>query len=449
MFVYDQTGLIFVVQNGKMLPTPLLDVRDRLVPLQPGYDERGLIGLAVHTNFAQFPFIYTYTSETNGPLADFPIEMPIGTTNDHQQVISEWKIDAADSNRVDVASRREILRLDKPQFNHNGGTMRFGPDGPLYFGVGDGGAADDQGPGHSPGGNGQDRSKILGKVGRIDVDARTSANGQYGVPGDNPFVGQPGLVPEIYAYGFRNPYSFSFDLQTGELYLGDVGQNDVEEIDKVVKGGNFGWNIKEGGFFFDPNGTNDGFVTSVPVTQVPSDLIDPIGQYDHDEGIAIIGGFLYRGAGLTNLTGKYVTGDLGSTNLGRLFYLEGTNLNEFIIGPDDHRLGLFLKGFGQDAAGELYVMGSSNIGPSGTAGKVLKIVPLATNAMQNFSVAIRQTSQGLALTWVGGTPPYAIQEKSSLTDATWQDVLTTTNLSVLLPQTNSAAFFRIKDHATP
>lgn len=386
MFVYDQIGLIYVIQNGQMMPTPLLDVRDRLVPIQPSYDERGLIGLALHTNFAQFPFIYTYTSETNAPTADFPVEMPIGTTNDHQQVIAEWKIDAADSNRVDMASRREILRLDKPQFNHNGGTMRMGLDGFLYFGVGDGGAADDQGPGHSPGGNGQDRTKILGKIGRIDIDARSSTNGQYGVPADNPFVGQPGIVAEIYAYGFRNPYSFSFDLQTGDLYLGDVGQNNVEEIDKVVKGGNFGWNIKEGGFFFDPNGTNDGFVTSVPVTQVPPDLIDPIAQYDHDEGIAVIGGFFYRGSAVSALTGKYVTGDLAGTNLGRLFYLEGTNLNEFVIGANDRPLGMFLKGFGQDGAGELYVLGSTNIGPSGTNGQVLKIVSLATNQSQNAFV---------------------------------------------------------------
>jgi uncharacterized protein (TIGR03118 family) len=386
LFVYDQIGLIYVIQNGHMLPTPLLDLRDRLVPIMPGYDERGLIGLAVHTNFAQFPFIYTYTSETNGPLADFPIEMPIGTTNDHQQVIAEWKIDTADSNRVDSVSRREILRLDKPQFNHNGGTMRFGPDGFLYFGVGDGGAADDQGPGHSPGGNGQDKTRILGKIARINVDARTSANSQYGVPSDNPFVNQPGVVPEIYAYGFRNPYSFSFDLQNGELYLGDVGQNNVEEIDKIIKGGNFGWSVKEGGFFFDASGTNNGFVTSVSVRDIPPDLIDPIAQYDHDEGIAIIGGFLYRGTGVPTLTGKYVTGDLGSTNLGRLFYLEGTNLNEFVIGTDDRLFGMFLKGFGQDAAGELYVMGSTNIGPSGTAGKVLKIVALVTNQLQNAFV---------------------------------------------------------------
>ena len=394
LFVYDQIGLVYVIQNGTLLPTPLLDVRNRLVTLMPGYDERGLIGLALHTNFAQFPFVYTYTSEPNGPPADFPILYTDGGTNDHQQVIAEWKIDATNNNQVDITTRREILRLDKPQFNHNGGTMRFGPDGFLYFGVGDGGAADDQGPGHSPGGNGQDTTRILGKINRIDVDARTSANGQYGVPSGNPFVGQAGFLPEIYAYGFRNPYSFSFDLRAGDLYVGDVGQNDVEEIDRVVKGGNFGWSIKEGSFYFDANGTNNGFVTSVPVREVPPGLIDPIAEYDHDEGQAVIGGYLYRGSVIPGLAGKYVTGDLGTANLGRLFYLDETNnLTEFVIGTNDRPMGIFLKGFGQDTAGELYVLGSTNIGPSGTGGKVMKLVPLQDSTFVQRNLVSDQPGQ--------------------------------------------------------
>ena len=126
LFIYDQVGLVHVVDQGVKLAAPLLDVRSRLVSLQPGYDERGLIGFAVHPNFAQHPFVYTYTSEPNGPAADFPIP---GITNDHQQVLAEWRIDAANTNQVDLSSRREILRLDKPQSNHNGGGMRFGPDG--------------------------------------------------------------------------------------------------------------------------------------------------------------------------------------------------------------------------------------------------------------------------------------------------------------------------------
>ncbi len=385
LFIYDQVGLICVISNATKLEVPLLDVRSRLVPLMPGYDERGLLGVATHPNFAERPLIYTYTSEPNGPEADFPIPTVPPVTNNCQGVIAEWRISASNPNQVDPTSRREILRIDKPQFNHNGGSIRFGPDGFLYLAFGDGGEADDQGDGHSPGGNGQDTSKILGKVVRIDVDARTSPNGQYGIPENNPFVGEAGVVQEIWAYGFRNPYSFSFDRQTGSLFLGDVGQNDVEEIDVVVKGGNYGWSIKEGSFYFDPNGTNAGFVTTMPVRDVPPDLIDPIAEYDHDEGIAVIGGFSYRGSAIASLSGKYVTGDLGSFQAptGRLFFLDGHELKELQIGGENRSLGLWLKGFGEDQNGELYVFGSTNLGPSGTGGAMLKIVPFGTLPPQN------------------------------------------------------------------
>lgn len=388
LFVCDQVGFVYVFKDGKKMETPLIDVRDRLVPLNPKYDERGLIGLATHPNFSQHPFIYTYTSEPNGPMADFMIMMDGGKTNDHQSVIAEWKIDAANPDRIDPASRREILRVDKPQSNHNGGTMRFGPDGFLYFTIGDGGAADDQGDGHSPGGNGQDRTKILGKVSRIDVDSRDSANGQYGVPSDNPFINEPGSVHEIYAWGLRNPYSFSFDKKNGDLFLADVGQNDVEEVDIIKKGGNYGWSIKEGSFFFDANGTNNGFVTSMPVRDVPADLIDPIAEFDHDEGDAIVGGYVYRGTAIPSLSGKYVSaswGEFGSP-AGRLFFLDGSKLKEFRIGAEGRQLGMWVKGFGEDPSGELYVMGSTDLGPSGSSGRVLKLVPAGIEPSRNTYV---------------------------------------------------------------
>jgi glucose/arabinose dehydrogenase len=288
--------------------TPMLDLRSRLVPLG-AYDERGLLGLAVHPNFAQNPLIYTYTSEpSNGP-ADFSTTLSAGATNNHQSVIAEWRLTAGNTNEVDPASRREILRIDQPQSNHNGGAMHFGPDGLLYVALGDGGQADDQGEGHSPMGNGQDTSNPFGSMLRIDVDARTSANSQYGVPTDNPFVGADG-VDEIYAYGFRNPYRFSFDRMSGQLYVADVGQNSIEEIDVVTKGGNYGWRVKEGTFFFDPNGASAGYVTDVPVVPVPAGLIDPIAQYDHDEGLAVVGGYVYRGSGVPALQGRYVCSTL-------------------------------------------------------------------------------------------------------------------------------------------
>lgn len=163
----------------------------------------------------------------------------------------------------------------------------------LYISLGDGGAAGDQGVGHVPGGNGQEPGNILSTIIRIDPDGDDSANGQYGIPDDNPFVGTSGL-DEIFAYGFRNPFRFSFDARTGEMYIADVGQNDIEEIDLGVAGGNYGWNIKEGSFCFDPNGADPGFVFECGADDVPEEveLIDPIAEYDHDEGIAVVGGFV-------------------------------------------------------------------------------------------------------------------------------------------------------------
>jgi glucose/arabinose dehydrogenase/plastocyanin len=441
LFVFDQIGKIYVLTNGVRIDEPLLDVSSRLVSLTPEYDERGLLGVAAHPNFTQSPFIYTYTSEPNGPMADF---MNMESTNDHQGVIAEWKIDPSNTNRLDPASRREILRLDKPQSNHNGGGLHFGPDGMLYISIGDGGAADDQGPGHSPGGNGQDLTKILGKVARIDVDARTSANGQYGVPTDNPFVGIDGL-DEIYAYGFRNPYSWSFDRLTGELYLGDVGQNDVEELDRVFKGGNYGWPIKEGSFYFDANGTNDGFITSIPVSNVPAELVDPIADYDHSEGIAIVGGYMYHGSKLPGLIDRYVGGELGNfgSGSGRLFYLDRTVFKELRIGTDDRKLAGYLKGFGQDQQGELYVFASTNIGPGGTGGRVFKIVP-ATNSL---SLAIAPGSTNVIVSWTGGVGPFVVQEKEEIDEDTWSTVAATADRSVSLLIYEEAYYFRVADMA--
>ena len=172
MFVYDQAGLAWVVTNGSnKLPTPLLDVRSRLVTFG-NYDERGLLGLATHPDFAHHPLIYTYTSEPINGTADFVNVMPAGVTNNCQSVIAEWRINPANPNQVDPASRREILRIDKPQSNHNGGTLRFGPDGFLYFSLGDGGRANDVANGHVPGGNAQSLQRIYGKLLRIDVDGK-------------------------------------------------------------------------------------------------------------------------------------------------------------------------------------------------------------------------------------------------------------------------------------
>ncbi|MBM4208225.1 MAG: PQQ-dependent sugar dehydrogenase [Gammaproteobacteria bacterium] len=312
----------------------------------------------------------------------------------------EWEAkNPGNSNaKVNLKSAREVLRVEHPQFNHNGGELRFGSDNMLYISIGDGGSADDQGPGHTtPGGNAQDLSNLLGKILRIDPVTGTKTPG-YNIPTDNPFVGRLNARGEIWAYGFRNPYKMSFDKETGLLYVGDVGQNDVEEVDIVFKGKNYGWPLKEGSFAFDQNGTARGFVTDVPVR---GDFVDPIAQFDHcippinlagpcaqKEGLAIVGGFVYRGNEIKELRGRYVFGsyasDSGST--GRLFYMDSQNqVKEFNLSGSS-ALGLSLLGIGQDGRGELYVLGKSgaitgNTGitdPANSSGVVRKLVAVKT-----------------------------------------------------------------------
>jgi glucose/arabinose dehydrogenase len=375
LFVYDQIGKIWILKNGTRLTTPFLDVSASLVSLNPGYDERGLLGFAFHPNFPSNRKFYTYTSQPIQGVADFSVAMT--GTPDHQAVISEWTAQAGQADLADLSSQRVLLRIDQPQFNHNGGILRFGPDGYLYIALGDGGAGDDQGDGHVAGGNGQSIENVYGKILRIDVNVRNSTNGQYGIPADNPFVGVPG-VDEIYAYGLRNPYSMSFDSLTQLLYVADAGQNKIEEVDLIVKGGNFGWPLKEGSFFFNQNGSGPGFVTTVPVTPPPPGLVDPIAEYDHDDGSVIVGGFVYRGSALPSLTGFYVAGDFGTSFTGpsgRLFYVDVSSgaIQEFQIASANASLGLWLKGFGQDLAGEIYVCGSAKLGPDGTTGRVVKL----------------------------------------------------------------------------
>lgn len=391
LFVVDQPGMLWSIDLDSGDKSIILDVADRLVPLGSGgpgtFDERGLLGAAFHPDFQTNGLLYTYTSEPVAGAADFST-MPEGAAADHQSVITEWRVTdpALPDSSVDVASAREILRIDQPQFNHNGGALNFGPDGMLYIALGDGGGADDVdgqsfggGPmvGHGANGNGQNAGNPLGAVLRIDPTGDDSANGQYAIPPDNPFVdSQDGALPEIFAYGFRNPFRFSFDSQTGDLYLADVGQNDIEEINIVTSGGNYGWNWKEGSFFFDPNGNGDGFVKA-QATGAPDDLVDPIAEYDHDEGLAIVGGFVYRAADIPELTGQYVFGDFAQTfsNDGRVFYLDDAGvIQEFeLVGQTE--LGLSLLGFGQDSAGRIYVLGNTTGTPFEQTGVVLRIAP--------------------------------------------------------------------------
>ena len=381
LFVVDQDGIVWAVDLSSGAKRIFLDVSSRLVPLGAfgpnTFDERGLLGLAFDPDYANNGLIYTYTSEPVSGSADFST-MPAGAPANHQSSIAEWRVPNPRnaSSVVDPSTRRELLRIDEPQFNHNAGALNFGRDGFLYISLGDGGAGDDQGVGHSPQGNGQDPSNVLGSILRIDPTGTNSSNGKYGIPQGNPFVGQAGFVPEIWAYGFRNPFRFSFDSSTGKLWVGDVGQNDIEEVDVVTKGGNFGWRIKEGSFLFDPNGAQPGFVTARSPGK-PKGLIDPIAEYDHDEGVAVVGGFVYRGDAIPQLRGRYVFGDFSrsSSEFGRLFFLDrAERIKEFrLVGQDS--LGLKLDGFGQDADGELYVLGNTTGTPFGETGVVLRIAP--------------------------------------------------------------------------
>ncbi|UCD75324.1 MAG: PQQ-dependent sugar dehydrogenase [Phycisphaerales bacterium] len=388
LFVTDQSGMLWNINLDNGVKSVFLDVSARIVELgifgEGTFDERGLLGVAFHPDYATNGLLYTYISEPTGGAADFST-MPEGFTANHQTVILEWQVaNPADPDAVaDPDSARELVRIDQPQFNHNGGAISFGADGMLYIALGDGGDADDEDGGFDPFsqpvvghgcmGNGQNIESALGSVLRIDPNGSNSANGQYGLPADNPFVGMDGL-DEIFAYGFRNPFRISFDPLTGELYVADVGQNHIEEIHTVTAGGNYGWNYKEGSFFFVRNGAGGGYVTDRPLS-VPDGLIDPIAEYDHDEGLAIVGGFVYRGSLIPQLAGRYVHGDFARTfnNDGRLFYLDaGDEIVEFpLVGQPE--FGMSLLGFGQDAQGEVYVMSNMTGTPFGDSGVVLRL----------------------------------------------------------------------------
>lgn len=343
LYVVDQLGRIFAVDLATGDKRVFHDVLGSVVPT----GERGLLGLAFHPDYPNPPFFYTYSSEVPTGPADFSVG-----ALDHHGVVREWTVPPG----LPPQHLRALLRIEQPQANHNGGAIEFGNDGLLYVALGDGGSAADAGPGHGASGNGQDLATALGAILRIDVDGTDSANGQYGIPPDNPFVGGPGL-DEVWAFGLRNPFRISVDRETGLLWIGDVGQADIEEVSIGVAGGNYGWRLKEGSFFFL-------FPFNAVTDQdpgLPPDLkpVDPIAEYDHDEGVAVIGGFVYRGRRIPGLSGRYVFGDL----VGRLFYLDGTEVVEFAGASPAAQL----HGFGRDAHGEIHALTS--------AGQALRIAP--------------------------------------------------------------------------
>jgi glucose/arabinose dehydrogenase len=381
LFVVDQAGKILIIQNGVVLPTPFLDLSSTIVTVNPGYDERGLLGIAFHPDYVHNGrFWVRYSIPRQGVSGEPCFTAP--PFNCHSEVLAEFHVSAANPNVADPTPT-VLFTVPKPQFNHNSGEVAFGPDGYLYFGLGDGGGANDgltdNPPSHGPGGNGQNTNVMLGKLHRIDV----STPGAFTIPPTNPFVAGGGL-PSIYAYGFRNPYRFSFDNGpggNGTLYVADVGQDYVEEVDVVTNGGNYGWVIREGATCFNPQATT----TPLP-NCADAGMIDPIAQYFHPNvGIAVIGGFLYRGSLVPQLQGKYVFGDFSTsfgTPDGHIFYM--TPVNESVasqilrvkLGVGNRAFGQFLKGIGRDQNGELYFCGSTDLGPTGANGVIYRMISI-------------------------------------------------------------------------
>jgi glucose/arabinose dehydrogenase len=317
LFVVEQGGTIRIVQNAAVLNQSFLDISSKIIT----GGEFGLLGMTFHPNFSQNgKFYVNYVRSLNGQI---------------QSVIAEYTASPASATQVDPASERILLTVDQvgnfPR--HKGGQLAFGPDGLLYFGLGDGGSDGDSL------GNGQNKQTLLGKLMRIDVNT-TSPGLAYGIPPDNPFVAGGGL-PEIWASGFRNPWRFSFDRPTGRLFLADVGEASFEEVDLINKGGNYGWNIMEGDHCFNP-----------PTGCSTAGLTLPIAEYSHAEGDAVIGGFVYHGSSIRGLQGAYVFGDLDS---GKIWALQETSPNVFsrtLLATT----GKLISTFGQDQSGELYLL---------------------------------------------------------------------------------------------
>lgn len=479
LFVLEQNGLMHIIQDGVLLTNPALDLRAVVSPplntANPN-DERGLLGMCFHPGFNDptnpgYQTLYTYNSEMipSNTLPTYPLSG--GTTNNYKNALNEWKISSTNANVIDTNSLREVISFGKNAQNHNGGTCLFGPDGYLYLALGDGGNANDVGPGHiAPGGNAQNLSVPLGKMLRIDplnpiLNSNSpdpvSPNGQYRIPTNNPFQGA-GQVPEIYAYGLRNPFRFDFDPVTGDLIEADVGQNDIEEINQIFRGSNYGWAVKEGDFLF--NMTNG---PSGPAGEIgtppghfspgsPSGLTDPITgpmgilEYDHNNGISIIGGCVYRGSAIPELYGKFIFGDLALIPApvrinGRLFYadLQLGVMHVFYLPQflsDILPNGQTVHGFGRDGNGELYVMATSTPA-NGNGGVVYKIL--------SANLDFQATNNQLNLTW--SVPGAQLQAQTNgpgggLNATNWVNVAGTTatnQTAVPIAPTPGNVFYRL------
>jgi glucose/arabinose dehydrogenase len=323
LFVVEQPGRIMLIKNNQLQQEPFLNIASRLAPIDEGYSEMGLLGLAFHPDYSSNGRFFVYYS---GPAKKADVH--------HTSVVAEYKVSAGNPDKADMLEK-VIMQIDQPESNHNGGKLAFGKDGFLYIATGDGGGAGDK---HGEIGNGQNLNNLLGKILRIDVNE----SGPYTIPADNPFVNKEG-ADEIFAYGLRNPWRFSFDRQTGQLFCGDVGQNKYEEVNIIEKGKNYGWRAMEG-------------------------------EYEHSIGNSITGGYVYRGKQFPELDGKYFFADWS----GKLFYLEnqadGTwQRKEVSLAGKGNNLERNINSFGEDQEGEIYVITQQQTGPKSQTGSIHKL----------------------------------------------------------------------------
>jgi len=330
LFFASQQGAVYAIPDasdqGVKSATTFLDIEDKVV-YQDNKNEEGFLGLSFHPKFEDNGQFFVYYTTKDAPLTS---------------VVSRFTVSADDPNKADPDSEVELMRFKQPFWNHNGGSIEFGPDGYLYIGLGDGGAANDTKM------NGQNVQTFLGSILRIDVDTKWGDK-NYGIPASNRFADQAKrrrsiARPEIYAYGFRNPWRLSFDPKTGAFWVADVGQDLWEEINIVENGGNYGWNLREGWHKFGVAGSDP-----------RSDLKEPVWEYDHEVGKSITGGAVYRGKKVPSLDGYYLYADYVTSKFWALKYNHDAKKVEenrsIPTGPDRHYP---IMTFGLDQSGEVY-----------------------------------------------------------------------------------------------
>jgi glucose/arabinose dehydrogenase/plastocyanin len=430
LFMADQTGYVRIFfLNGTVLDQPFLDLRDRMVTFNPAYDERGLLSLAFHPQFASNGRLFVYYSA--------PLRAGADPNWSCTNRLSEFRVSAADPDRVDMTTEKILLQVDKPYQNHNGGTLLFGPgDGYLYLPLGDGGRADDTGMGHTPGiGNAQDLSTLLGKVIRIDID-HTSPGKPYAIPPDNPFLSDPAVLPEIYADGFRNPAYATFDSGgSHKMFIAMAGQRLFESALIVYKGGSYPWNIREGTHCFNPSDDSSPPAGTCPTTGSGGrPLIGPVAELGHDVGDTIVGGVVYRGTLMPSLAGTYLYGtwsdESRTAGNGTLLVSRPPAGVDPAALPDDAanltpdknamwstgilpvannpngRINAFIRGLAEDNNHEVLVLinrnGGPGLAPQGS-GEIWQMVPASTPDL--VSTTTRQSAgPAQAATRAAGTP---------------------------------------------